>query len=412
MFADVQEPPAATPAHAPSTPEMLIRTAWRRRRLVYLSAAVIAVIAVLVALLLPASYTSTTVLLPPQQESSAGAALLGQLGTLGAMASLSGGGAAGALGLKNPNDLQVALIKSRSVEDAMIARFQLEALYHRRYLSAARHSWERHTRVENGLKDGLLRLSVTDRDPRRAAEMANGWVEEYQRFSSTLAVTEAAQRRLFYEHELTQARADLERAEDNMRQTQLRTGVIEIEGQAHAMIAQAELLRSQVAAKQVEVRAMREFAAPQNPDLMRAEQELATMQAQLAAMDVADDRRVGNLAAPRGRLSDAGLAYIRAERELKFRETIVEVLSKQYEIARVDEAKQGSLIQVVDPAQIPDRPNNLSKWLTGIGGVVLAFPIGLVLAWLAEAVAAARSWRRSAGSWSAALDAVWGGSAR
>ena len=260
-----------------------------------ISAFAIVVLASAVALLLPDRYTATAVILPPQQGGSTGAAMMAQLSSLGAMASAAGG-----MGIKNPNDLQVALLKSRTVEDAMVARFHLQALYHRRYLSTTRKRWEQETSVDSGLKDGLIRLSVTDRDPRRAADLANGWVEEYRRFTATLAVTEASQRRLFFERQLSGAREDLERAEEEMKQTEQRTGVMEIDGQAHAMIASAAMLRAQVAAKQVEIQAMRQFAADQNPDLERAEQELSSLEAQLASMDVANDRRSGDLVAPKG----------------------------------------------------------------------------------------------------------------
>ncbi len=131
----------------------------------------------------------------------------------------------------------------------MVERFHLQAEYHKRYVSSARKRWERMTAVDNGLKDGLIRVSVTDRDPRRAAELASGWVEEYRRLTASLAVTEASQRRLFFERELNGARGDLERAEDNLKDTEQRTGVLEIDGQARAMIASAAMLRAQVAAK-------------------------------------------------------------------------------------------------------------------------------------------------------------------
>src|ERR1019366_5840571 len=130
---------------------------------------------------------------------------LSQLGSLGGFASMGASG----LGIKNPNDLQVALLKSESVENAMVHRFHLDEQYHKNYLSSARKKWERETRIDNGLKDGLIRLEVEDRDPRRAAELANGWVEEYRHFNSTLAVTEAQQRRLFFEQELKNAREEL-----------------------------------------------------------------------------------------------------------------------------------------------------------------------------------------------------------
>jgi capsule polysaccharide export protein KpsE/RkpR len=386
----------------------LIRVAFKRRKLIGMAALVIVVLALALAVLLPRRYMATTVILPPQQGGSPGAAMMAQLGSLGAMAGMGGG----ALGIKNPNDLQAALLKSRTVEDAMAERFHLQALYHAKYLSSARKHWEKKTLIDNGLKDGLIRLSVTDRDPRRAAELANGWVEEYRRFSATMAVTEASQRRLFFEQQLNGARQDLAHAEDEMKQTQQRTGVIELDGQAHAMIASAAMLRVQVAAKQVEIQAMRQFAADGNPDLERARQEMSSLQGQLSSMDVANDRPGGDLVAPKGNLSEAGLDYARALREVKYREMVVELLARQYEMARVDEARQGAQVQVVDAAVVPDRPvSQFRVWIV-LGGLLLSLPLALLIALAAEALAALRALRLRAGSWPLALEQAWGGVTR
>jgi capsule polysaccharide export protein KpsE/RkpR len=332
--------------------------------------------------------------------------MIAQLGSMGAMASAAGG-----MGIKNPNDLHVALLKSRTVENAMAARFHLQAQYGKRYLSTTRKRWERRTAIDSGLKDGLIRLSVTDRDPRRAAELANGWVEEYRRFTATLAVTEASQRRLFFERQLSGAREALERAEEEMKQTEQRTGVMELDGQAHAMIASAAILHAQVAAKQVEIQAMRQFAADQNPDLERAENELSSLQGQLASMDVDSDRRSGDLVAPRGKVSQAGLEYSKALRELKYREMVQDLLTRQYEAARVDEARQGSQVQVVDPAAVPDRPSLYRLWIL-LGALLGALPLALLIAQAAEWAGILRGLRRRSGSWAAALEEAWAGGAQ
>ena len=385
----------------PSSSALLtwLRVAIKRKTLVWRSALAIIALGCAVALLLPNRYTATVVILPPQQGGSSGAAMMAQMGNLGAMAS-----AAGSLGIKNPNDQQVALLKSRSVEDAMAMRFHLQARYHRKYLSTTRERWERVTNVENGLKDGLIRLSVTDRDPRQAAEMANAWVEEYRRFTATLAITEASQRRLFFERQLSAAHEDLARAEEDMQKTEQRTGVIEIESQARAMIASAAVLRGQLAAKQVEIRAMREFAADQNPDLVRAEQELTGMEGQLAAMDAASDRSTGDLVAPKGTVTQASLDYTRALREVKYRETIQDLLTRQYEGARVDEARQGTQVQVVDPAVVPDRPASTYRLWIALGALAVSLPLALLAALIAELMAILRRYRRCSDSWPTALE--------
>lgn len=396
------EPAARTSEPSSGSLLPLLRLAMKWKKLVWIAVIAIIVPACAVALLLPNRYTATVVLLPPQLGGSSGGAMMAQLGNLGAMASAAGG-----MGIKNPNDQQVALLKSRSVEDAMVARFHLQALYHRKYLSTTRKRWERATKIDNGLKDGLIRLSVTDRDPRQAADMANGWVEEYRRFTATLAITEASQRRLFFERRLSAAHEDLARAEEDMKKTEQRTGVIEIEGQARAMIASAAVLRGQLAAKQVEIRAMREFAADQNPDLVRAQQELAGMEGQLAAMDAASDRSTGDLIAPKGTVTQAGLDYTRALREVKYRETIQDLLTRQYEGARVDEARQGAQVQIVDPAVVPDRPSShFGLWIL-FGAILGALPLALLAARAAEALSIALSKRRNCGSWAAMFEADW-----
>ncbi len=384
----------------------LMRVAFKRKKMIWITALAIATIASSIALLLPDRYTATTAILPPQQGGSAGAAMIAQLGSMGAMASAAGG-----LGIKNPNDLHVALLKSCTVENAMVRRFHLQALYHRRYLSAARTSWERATKVDGGIKDGLIRLSVTDRDPRRAAELANGWVEEYRRFTATLAVTEASQRRLFFERQLSGARDALEHAEEEMKATEQRTGVMELDGQAHAMIASAAVLHAQVAAKQVEIQAMRQFAADQNPDLERAEQELSGMEGQLASMDVDNDRRGGDLAVPKGMVSESGLEYSKALREVKYREMVQDLLTRQFEAARVDEERQGSQVQIVDPAAAPDRPSPYRLWIV-LGALLGALPLALLIAQAAELVGILRGLRRRSGSWAAALEEVCAGGAQ
>jgi tyrosine-protein kinase Etk/Wzc len=385
----------------------LLQMALRRRKLVAVEAAALIVIVSVTAILLPNLYTATVAIMPPQGGSSS-AAMLAQLGNLGALASMGGGG----IGVKNPNDMQVALLKSRTTEYAMVERFQLQAEYHKRYVSSARARWEKMTSIDSGLKDGLIRLSVTDRDPRRAAELANGWVEEYQRVTAKLALTEAAQRRMFFEREVNGERNELERAEDNLKNTEDRTGVLELDGQSRALIASAALLRAQVAAKQVEIRAMREFATSENPDMARAEQELSGMEGQLAAMDVDSDHSTGDLIAPKGKVTQTGLEFARALREEKFHEAMYELLTRQYEVARVDEARQGSIVQVVDPAIPPDRPGSHYRLWIFFAGLVLALPLALITAWIVELVSIALGLRLRFGCWTAVLEHGWTGEAR
>src|SRR6202035_3875870 len=183
-------------------------------------------------------------------------ALLAQFSGLSSVASLAGG----SLGLKNPNDLQIAMLKSRTVEDAMVDRFHLMELFGVKYRSDARKKFENVVDIDNGPKDGLIRISVTDRNPQRAAEMANGYVEEFKRLSATLAVTEASQRRLFFEQQLSQAKDNLAHAEEDLKKTGQKTGLVQLDSQTRATIELLANLRGQIAAKEVEISGLRSFA--------------------------------------------------------------------------------------------------------------------------------------------------------
>ncbi|HLW53801.1 MAG TPA: Wzz/FepE/Etk N-terminal domain-containing protein [Candidatus Angelobacter sp.] len=317
------------------------------------STLVVAAVTAIVTLILPTWYAATTVILPPQQNSSMSGALLAQVGNLGGMGSLLGG----SLGIKNPADLTIALLKSRTVEDALVQRFGLMKLYKAKRLSDARKSLENHTTIEAGLKDGLVRISVETRDAKQSAEMANAYVEEYKKLSASMVVSEASQRRAFFEHEAKIALDDLSTAEQGLKQTQESTGLLALEPQSKAMLEGLAALRARVDAQEVLVRSLRSFATDQNRDLVMAEQQLATMREQLSRAERGQGSGAGGSVTdmPIEKIPAAGLEYLRKLREVKYREALFELLVKQYEIARLDESRQGAVIQVVDTAVEPDR---------------------------------------------------------
>ena len=224
----------------------------------------------------------------------------------------------------------------------------------------------------------------------------------------TLAVTEASQRRLFFEQQLKAAQDDLIHAEDNLKQTQQRTGILEIGSQASVMIQQAAGLRAAIASKKAEIESMRQFATEQNPGMIDAQQELRTLQNQLAAMDVSNQESSGDLTALKGSVTQASLDYVRALREVGYRQTLYDLLLRQYEIARVDEAKEGPTVQIVDPGSVPDRPSFPPRAWIIVGAVVLALPLSLLLAVIAEVAAICRAQRRNTGSWKAAFETLLG----
>ena len=351
-----------------------------------------AALAVVVSLLLPIRYEGKVILLPPAQDSSIGSALLGMgqlgsiggsMGSLGSLASL----ASGSLGLKNPAEMYVALLSSRTVEDAMIRRFGLMQEYKTKRMSDTRKELERRTTAVAGTKDGLIRLTVEDRDPNRAAELANGYVEEFRKLFASLAVTEAARRRLFFEQEMDRAKADLTTAEDAMQKTEQTTGVLQIDSQARSLIESAAILRAQVVAKQVQIQSMRSFAAEDNPDLILAKKELTALQDQLDQLGGSAQDGGSDINLSKGRVTGAGLEYLRRFRELKYKETVFELLAKELEIAKLDEAREGSMVQVVDAAVPPDKRSFPRRTLIVIGVTVLSCFIAVFWVMLQERLA-------------------------
>ena len=370
-----------------------------RKRVVIRTTAIFAVAAIVISLLLPKWYTATVTLLPPQQNSSLSAAMASQLGNLGGLASLAGG----SLGLKNPNDMFVGMLKSRTVEDAMIQKFGLMHEYHERYLSDARKAFERHVTVDGSSKDGLIHISVEARDPNRAAELANNYVDQFRRLSEHLAITEASQRRLFFEQQLEQAKDNLATAEESLKQTEQQTGLIQLDSQARALIESAASLRAQIAAKEVQVQSMRTFATSENAQLVQAEQELESLRAQLAKLGGSEEGADAGLLVPKGKVPAAGLEYIRKLRDVKYYETIFDILARQFEAAKLDEAKQGSVIQVVDPAIPPDKKSFPRRALI----VIVATTLGLLMGILLALAQAGWDWVKTAPEASQNLNRLW-----
>jgi len=347
-----------------------------------------AVLSIVVSLLLPIRYEAKVVLLPPQQNSSIGSALMGQLGNLGALGSLARV-AGGGLGVKNPADMYVWLRTSRTVEDAMVERFGLMKEYRLKLMSDTRKELERRTTAIAGTKDGLIRLSIEDRDPKRAAEMANGYVEEFRKLSASLAITEAARRRLFFEQQVQQAKDKLTEAEEAMAKTQQATGVLQIDSQARALIESAAVLRGQVVAKQVQIEGMRSFATDDNPSLVLAKQELAALQSQLEHVAGSQSDAGSDINLSKGRVTQSGMQYLRRFRDLKYQETVFELLAKEFEVAKLDEAREGSIIQVVDAAVPPDKKSSPHRTLIVLATTILSFFVAAFWVFLRESSARA-----------------------
>jgi tyrosine-protein kinase Etk/Wzc len=350
----------------------------KHKKLIFGLPFVVAVIAAIVSLLMTPIYTATTKILPPQQSQSTAAAMLGQLGALA-------GVAGGALGIKSPNDLYIGMLRSRTVADNLIARFDLRKLYETKTADDTWKALDGNTRVTSA-KDGLITVEFEDKDPKRAAVIANGYVEELYKLTQTLAVTEASQRRLFFEKQLTLAKDNLAQAEVGLKQTQESTGLIKLDEQGKAIITAVATLRAQIAAKEVQLGAMHAFATDKNPDYIVTQQEIVGLRAQLQRLEKSNNVGQGDIFVPTGKVPEAGLEYLRKLRDVKYYETIFELLAKQYEIAKADEARDASIIQVLDKASEPERRSRPKRTQIVIISALAAGFLAVLLAFVAEAL--------------------------
>jgi uncharacterized protein involved in exopolysaccharide biosynthesis len=288
------------------------------------------------------TFTASTTFLQPQQQSGAMAMLQG----LGALGGLAGA----ATGLKNPADQYVAFIKSRSVQDALIKRFDLQKRYEAELHEDALRSLEGVARITAG-KDGLLKIEVDDREPAFAAKLANGHVEELQKLLGRLAVTEAQQRRAFYEKQLEQTKAKLAAAQAELQRSGINEGALRAEPK---MAAEAYAnLRATVTAAQVKLQSMRTYLTDQSSEFKLAQSELAALQSQMSKVESANNAAASD-------------NYIVKYRDFKYQESLFELFAKQFELAKLDEARDGAMIQVVDVAQTPERKSKPKKAMIAV----------------------------------------------
>ncbi|HET8635271.1 MAG TPA: GNVR domain-containing protein, partial [Acidobacteriaceae bacterium] len=338
-------------------------------------------IGVALAFLLPSTYMATAVILPPQQQSSTASALMGAIGSLAGLSSKSD------LPIKNPSDMYVGLLQSRTIADGLIDKFHLQQVYRTKTLMKTRKVLKKHSTIVNG-KDSLISVTVKEHDPNLASNLANGYIRALYSMNSNLALTDAAQRREFFEQQLDQEKNALANAEKAFKDTEVKTGVIQLSGQAESVISRMAALSAQIASQEVQLRAMKTFATDENPDLIRSQQSIAELRKQLTQLQSVQSKEApGGFSLSAGKVPEASLAYMRKYRDLQFHETLYQLLATQYETARIDEAKSAPLIQVVDKAVPPEKRSGPPRVLIILGCIFVGFLLGVLWS------LAVRSWK-------------------
>jgi uncharacterized protein involved in exopolysaccharide biosynthesis len=351
-------PPARAPEQfAPGVVEAL-ELLWEKRPLLYRAAAWSLAIGIGVAFLIPAQYESSVSIMPPDSLNSSGT----MLAALSAKASPELAALAGGLlGAKGSGALFVDLFRSRSVQDRVVDRLNLQKAYWSRYKEDARKKLNDRTAVSEDRKSGVLSLTVSDKDPGRARGIAQAYVEELNRLVSEVSTSSARRERVFIEGRLTTVKNDLEEAEKQFGDFASKNSTLDIKEQTKAMVESAGVLQGQLIASQSELQSLEQIYTGSNirvrslqarvDELKRQLQKLQGTDASLAS----DAAQPDQMYPPIRKLPLLGVEWADRYRRMKIQETIYELLNQQYELARIQEAKEVPTINVIDPANLPEK---------------------------------------------------------
>ena len=318
----------------------LLQVAVENLRLLVLGPIAAGLVALGISYQISPTYTARVVFMPPQQQQSGAALMMQSLGALGGLAGT-------ATGLKSPNDQFVSFLKSDSVADAMIDRFALMSRYQSEFKADARKTLQAFTTVTSG-KDGLITVEVDDTDPVFAAQLANGYAEEFGNLLSRMAVTEAQLSRAFFEKQLLDATEKFKKSEMALQDSGINASTLK--SNLEATIGAFAELQAQVNAQEIRLSSMRGYLAEAAPEFKQAQTELAVLRAQLAKLEKT------NTGSSKGQSE-----YLARFRDFKYYQTLFELFSKQFELAKLDEAREGAVVQVLDVAQPPERKSKPKK---------------------------------------------------
>ena len=406
----MQTPDNNLPAHSQRSDDdeinlmdiMLVIAKYNRFIMAFTAVSI--VLALIYVMLQPFSYTAKTVILPPQTKSdSSVGSVLGNLSALNGMG-------VGGLGLKSPGDMVLGMLKSRTLADRVIVRLNLQKHYNTKTMTKTREVLKYSSSI-SASKDGFITVEYTHSDPVMAAKIANTYVSELDKLNLSVALSEAARRRLFYEKQIKLAAVSLSQAEAAMKQTQRKTGWYEFGGLDVSLasggagsstrvnasvIAKAEELRAQISLKDIELASMRRYMTEQNPGYMQALATLAALKANLSKIEGGPIESGADVKVPVSRLPDIGFAYIHQVRQLKYQQTLFELYTKQFELAKMDEARESPLIQVVDKALPPEERSAPKRGQMMVIATIIALVISIMLAFIMNAIDTAKQIPESA----------------
>jgi uncharacterized protein involved in exopolysaccharide biosynthesis len=360
-----------------------LRMLWTERRFLMRLTCAALVIATLVAFLIPKLYTTQVQIMPPDTQSTNTLALVAGLagqatGGLGAVAG-------GLLGMKSTGALFVGVLQSRTVQDRIVQRFDLKKVYGVRLEQAARQKLAENTGISEDRKSGIIAVNVTDRDPKRAAAIASSYVEELDALMAQLTTSSARRERVFLEQRLSSVKLDLDSAESDFSQFATKNGTIDITEQGKAMVGAAATLEGQLIAAQSELEGLKQIYTDSNVRVRTTQARITELRHQLEKLSGkaepafdANSASVTALYPSLRQLPVLGVPYANLYRRLKIEEAVYETLTKENEIAKVQEAKEIPTVKVLDSAEVPERRSYPPRLLIMFLGTVFTLIVGIV----------------------------------
>jgi uncharacterized protein involved in exopolysaccharide biosynthesis len=351
----------------------ILRLLWDKRSVFYRVALWAFVASAIVAFLIPNEYESSVIIMPPDSMNGGGT-MLAALASKASpeLAAMAGG----LLGTKASGALYVDLFRSRTVQDSVIDKLDLQKVYRSRYKEDARKRLNGHTDVGEDRKSGVISVVVTDKSPQRARDIAQAYVEQLNHLVSQVSTSSARRERVFIEQRIASVKSDLEDAEKQFGSFASKNSTLDIKEQTKAMVESAGVLQGQMIAAQSELQSLEQIYTSNNvrvrslqariDELKRQLQKIEGTDASLASGAVVNANantdasavKSDELYPPIRKLPLLGVEWADLYRRMKIQETVYELLNQQYELARIQEAKEIPTINVVDPANVPDRKSS------------------------------------------------------
>lgn len=348
----------------------------KHKKLIALTTTTGMLIALIISLFLPNKYIATASLMPPNQDPLSTSIISKMTGNLG-------GGFNSLVGMKSPADMWIGILNSKNVNDEIVKRFDLKGLYGKKTLSGARKTLKTNVAIKKS-KEDIISISVEDIDPERAANLAKAFIEELDRVNKSTVMTSGQRTRAFIEKRLQEAKSDLLKIEGEMKSFQQVNKAVKLDDQSKVIIEAIGTVKGQLMTKEVEFEVLQSFATPDNPQAKLLKTEVSGLKSRLRELEEGRNPSGKDIFIPTSRIPGLSFQYAQLYREAKIQETLFGLLSEQYEIARIQEAKDSPTVQILDVPNVPEASAKPNRPIIVLMSAIASFLISIFVAFFLE----------------------------